>query len=42
VPAVNIEDRKLAEFSDDEIAEILRQAGFRSLIPEEKGLTAEQ
>jgi uncharacterized ferritin-like protein (DUF455 family) len=39
VPAVNVEDRKLAEFSDDEIAVILRQAGFRSLIPEEKGVT---
>ena len=35
VPAVNVEDRKLAEFSDDEIYEILRQAGFRTLIPEE-------
>jgi uncharacterized ferritin-like protein (DUF455 family) len=35
VPAVNVEDRKLAEFSDDEIHEILRQAGFRTLIPEE-------
>jgi uncharacterized ferritin-like protein (DUF455 family) len=33
VPAVNIEDRRLAEFSDEEIHEILRQAGFRSLIP---------
>jgi len=33
VPSVNIEDRKLAEFSDDEIHEILRQAGFRSLLP---------
>jgi hypothetical protein len=32
VPAVNIEDRKLAEFSDEEIHEILRQAGFRSLV----------
>jgi uncharacterized ferritin-like protein (DUF455 family) len=32
IPAVNIEDRKLAEFSDDEIHEILRQAGFRSLV----------
>ena len=36
VPAVNVEDRKLAEFSDDEIYEILRQAGFRTLIPEEE------
>ena len=37
VPIVNIEDRKLAEFSDDEINEILRQAGFRALVS-----TAEQ
>jgi len=29
VPAVNVDDRRLAEFSDDEIAEVLRQAGFR-------------
>jgi uncharacterized ferritin-like protein (DUF455 family) len=35
IPAVNIEDRRLAEFTDDEIHEILRQAGFRSLIPRE-------
>jgi hypothetical protein len=34
VPAVNVEDRRLAEFSEEEIAEILRQAGFRSLLPE--------
>jgi uncharacterized ferritin-like protein (DUF455 family) len=33
VPAVNVEDRRLAEFSDEEIHEVLRQAGFRSLIP---------
>lgn len=33
VPAVNVEDRRLAEFSDEEIHEILRQAGFRSLLP---------
>jgi uncharacterized ferritin-like protein (DUF455 family) len=33
VPAVNVEDRRLAEFDDDEIHEILRQAGFRSLLP---------
>ncbi len=33
IPAVNIEDRKLAEFTDEEIHEILRQAGFRSLVP---------
>ena len=35
VPMVNVEDRKLAEFNDEEIYEILRQAGFRSLIPSE-------
>jgi hypothetical protein len=34
VPAVNIEDRRLAEFTDEEIQEVLRQAGFRSLSPE--------
>jgi uncharacterized ferritin-like protein (DUF455 family) len=34
IPAVNVEDRRLAEFNDDEIHEILRQAGFRSLLPE--------
>lgn len=35
VPAVNVEDRRLAEFNDDEIHEILRQAGFRTLIPDQ-------
>ena len=34
VPAVNVEDRRLAEFSDEEIHEILRQAGFRALLPQ--------
>jgi len=33
VPIVNVQDRKLAEFSDDEIHEILRQAGFKTLLP---------
>jgi uncharacterized ferritin-like protein (DUF455 family) len=33
IPAVNVEDRKLAGFTDEEIHEILRQAGFRSLVP---------
>jgi uncharacterized ferritin-like protein (DUF455 family) len=37
VPAVNVEDRKLAEFSDAEINEILRQAGYRSLVSAEAG-----
>jgi uncharacterized ferritin-like protein (DUF455 family) len=32
-PSVNVDDRKVAGFSDDEIAEVLRQAGFRSIIP---------
>jgi len=31
IPAVNVEDRRLAEFSDEEVQEILRQAGFRAL-----------
>jgi uncharacterized ferritin-like protein (DUF455 family) len=35
IPAVNVEDRKLAEFNDDEIHEILRQTGFRSLLNEQ-------
>jgi uncharacterized ferritin-like protein (DUF455 family) len=34
VPAVNVDDRRLAEFSDEEIHEILRQAGFRTLVPD--------
>ncbi len=32
IPAVNVELRQAAEFSEDEINEILRQAGFRSLL----------
>jgi uncharacterized ferritin-like protein (DUF455 family) len=35
VPIVNIADRKLAEFTDDEINEVLKQAGFRSLVEQE-------
>jgi hypothetical protein len=35
IPAVNVEDRRLAEFNEEEIHEILRQAGFRSLLPSE-------
>lgn len=35
IPAVNVEDRRLAEFNDEEIHEILRQAGFRSLLSSE-------
>jgi uncharacterized ferritin-like protein (DUF455 family) len=34
IPAINVDFRQLAEFSEDEIHEILRQAGFRSLVPE--------
>jgi hypothetical protein len=34
VPAVNVDDRRRAEFSDEEIQEILRQAGFRSIVPD--------
>lgn len=32
-PHVNIEQRREADFSEDEIQEILRQAGFRSIVP---------
>lgn len=37
IPAVNVEDRRIAEFTDAEIAEVLRQAGFRTLLENEKG-----
>jgi hypothetical protein len=37
IPAVNIDDRRLAEFSDEEIHEVLKQAGFRTLIPDGAG-----
>ena len=36
IPAVNVDLRQAAEFSEGEIHEILRQAGFRSLVPREK------
>ena len=36
IPAVNVELRQEAEFSEGEIHEILRQAGFRSLVPKEQ------
>jgi hypothetical protein len=32
VAPINVADRELAEFSEEEIAEILRQAGFRALV----------
>ncbi len=35
IPAVNVEDRRLAEFTEDEIHEILRQAGFNAIVPAE-------
>ncbi len=35
IPAVNVEDRQHAEFTEDEIAVILRQAGFRTLLSEQ-------
>jgi uncharacterized ferritin-like protein (DUF455 family) len=37
VPAVNVEHRKLAEFTDEEINEILRQAGYRTIVSAEAG-----
>lgn len=33
-PAVNVDDRREAEFTEDEIQEVLKQAGFRSILPE--------
>jgi hypothetical protein len=32
-PAVNVEDRRAAEFTEEEVAEVLRQAGFRAILP---------
>ena len=32
-PAVNVEDRLAADFSEEEVTEVLRQAGFRSILP---------
>jgi uncharacterized ferritin-like protein (DUF455 family) len=33
-PAVNIEGRLEAEFTEDEVLEVLKQAGFRSILPD--------
>ena len=33
-PAVNVEGRLEAEFTEDEVLEVLKQAGFRSILPE--------
>ncbi len=33
-PAVNIEGRLEAEFTEEEVLEVLKQAGFRSILPE--------
>lgn len=38
VPAVNVDDRKLAEFTDAEVHEILRQAGFRTIADSAAGV----
>jgi len=32
-PAVNVEDRLAAEFTEAEVLEVLNQAGFRSILP---------
>jgi uncharacterized ferritin-like protein (DUF455 family) len=32
-PAVNVNDRLEAEFTEDEVQEVLRQAGFRAILP---------
>jgi hypothetical protein len=34
VAPINVEDRRLAEFTDDEIAALLERAGFRSVLPD--------
>src|SRR5215471_6133136 len=36
VAPINAADRELAEFSDEEIAEVLRQAGFPALVPRQE------
>ena len=45
-PAVNIEGRLEAEFTEDEVLEVLKQAGFRSILPDrlkgETNATAER
>jgi uncharacterized ferritin-like protein (DUF455 family) len=33
-PAVNVEGRLEAEFTEDEVLEVLKQAGFRSILPD--------
>lgn len=33
-PAVNVEDRLAAEFTEEEVLEVLNQAGFRSILPD--------
>lgn len=38
-PAVNVEDRLAADFTEAEVAEVLRQAGFRSLLGSTAGET---
>ncbi|MBW3564848.1 MAG: ferritin-like domain-containing protein [Acidobacteria bacterium] len=37
---VNITDRKIADFTDEEIEVVLRQAGFKSIAPTDKGAGA--
>ncbi len=34
-PVVNVDDRLAAEFTEEEVLEVLRQAGFRSILPTE-------
>ena len=35
-PVVNVEDRRHAEFTEDEINEVLRKTGFRGLLPKQR------
>ncbi|MDZ4673541.1 MAG: DUF455 family protein, partial [Gemmatimonadota bacterium] len=32
-PSINVDDRRAADFTEEEVAEVLRQAGFRSILP---------
>ncbi|MFQ5702922.1 MAG: DUF455 family protein [Gemmatimonadales bacterium] len=39
-PAVNVEGRREAEFTEDEVLEVLKLAGFRSILPTHVKITA--
>lgn len=39
-PAVNVEGRLEADFTEEEVKQVLRQAGFRSILPHDLGSTS--